>query len=167
MSFDEAQKANKAMMDHFDKTTLEEMRELSFDELTKMAEQIKIKLSSFYGTKNVKDDWGPKSKKFLINIDQNKAQLAGISNQDIATSMRTVLDGFQTGEYRENDKTIPILMRSATSQEQTYESLETLNVYAQSSGKNVPLSQVADIIPQWQYAKIMRKDLASGAKFIV
>ncbi len=129
------------------------------DELAKISEKIKIKLSSFSGTKNVKDDWGPKSKKFLIDIDQNKAQLAGISNQDIATSMRTVLDGFKTGEYREDDKTIPILMRSATSSEQTYQSLETMNVYSQSSGRNVPLSQVADIIPQWQYAKIMRKDL--------
>lgn len=129
------------------------------DELANIAEQVKTKLSSFSDTKNVKDDWGPKSKKFLIDIDQNKAQLAGISNQDIATSMRTVLDGFKTGEYRENDKTIPILMRSATSSEQTYQSLETMNVYSQNSGRNVPLSQVANIIPQWQYAKIMRKDL--------
>jgi len=129
------------------------------DELANIAEQVKIKLSSFSDTKNVKDDWGPKSKKFLIDIDQNKAQLAGISNQDIATSMQTVLDGFKTGEYREDDKTIPILMRSATSSEQTYQSLETMNVYSQSSGRTVPLSQVADIIHQWPYAKTMTKDL--------
>ena len=37
MSFEEAQTANKAMMDHFNKTTLDQMRALSFDELTKMA----------------------------------------------------------------------------------------------------------------------------------
>ncbi|MBN2012032.1 carboxylesterase family protein [candidate division KSB1 bacterium] len=39
MSFDEVQKANKEMMDHFGKTTLEEMRALSFEELTKMASE--------------------------------------------------------------------------------------------------------------------------------
>ena len=39
MSFDAVQTANKAMMDHFNKTTLEEMRALSFDELTKMADE--------------------------------------------------------------------------------------------------------------------------------
>ncbi|MBN1997332.1 carboxylesterase family protein [candidate division KSB1 bacterium] len=44
MSVDEVQKANKAMMDHFKKTTPEEMRALSFDELTKMANE--------YGTTN-------------------------------------------------------------------------------------------------------------------
>ena len=36
MSFDTIQINNKEMMDYFDKTTLEEMRALSFDELTKM-----------------------------------------------------------------------------------------------------------------------------------
>ncbi|CAM1344306.1 efflux RND transporter permease subunit [Tenacibaculum amylolyticum] len=129
------------------------------DELAKIAENIKAKLASFSTTKNIKDDWGPKSKKFLIKIDQNRAQTAGVSSQDIATSLTTVLDGFQTGEYRENDKSIPILMRSGDSQQQTLASLETLNIFAQNSGKSVPLLQVATIIPQWQYSKIRRLDL--------
>ncbi len=129
------------------------------DELSTIAEQIKIRLSAIYGTKNVKDDWGPKSKKFLIEIDQNRAQSAGVTSQDIATSLKTVLDGFQTGEYREEDKSIPILMRSDSEQQQTLASLETLNVYSQNSGRSVPLLQVASIIPAWQYAKIKRLDL--------
>jgi len=129
------------------------------DILSKLSGQIKTKLSTISGTKNVKDDWGPKTKKFIIDINQNNAQLAGITNQDIATSLKTVLDGFKTGEYRENDKNIPILLRGFDSQQQTYESIETMNVFSQSSGKSVPLSQVASIIPQWQYAKIKRKDL--------
>ncbi|WP_460217770.1 efflux RND transporter permease subunit [Psychroserpens sp. MEBiC05023] len=129
------------------------------DELSLIAEAIKLKLSTISGTKNVKDDWGPKSKKFLIEIDQNRAQTAGISSQDIATSLQTVLDGFQTGEYREDDKSIPILMRSDVNQQQTLGSLETLNIYSQNTGKSVPLLQVASIIPQWQYSKIKRFDL--------
>ncbi len=129
------------------------------DELGRISERVKIRLSSISGTKNVKDDWGPKSKKFVIDIDQNRAQIAGINSQDIATSLQTVLDGFQTGEYREDDKSIPILMRSDASQQQTLESVETLNIYSQSTGKSVPLLQVASIIPQWQYAKILRLDL--------
>ncbi|WP_298420471.1 efflux RND transporter permease subunit [uncultured Kordia sp.] len=129
------------------------------DELANISESIKTKLFNIYGTKNIKDDWGPKSKKFLIQIDQNRAQTAGVSSQDIATSLQTVLDGFQTGEYRENDKSIPILMRSNSSQQQSLASLETLNIYAQNSGKSVPLLQVAAIIPQWQYSKIKRLDL--------
>ena len=107
----------------------------------------------------MKDDWGPKSKKFVINIDQSRAQSAGITSQDIATSLQTVLDGFRTGEYREDDKSIPIMLRSDASQQQTLESLETMTVFGQSNGRNVPLIQVANIVPQWQYSKIKRFDI--------
>ncbi|WP_045469429.1 efflux RND transporter permease subunit [Winogradskyella sp. PG-2] len=129
------------------------------DILAKLSEQTKQKLKTVSGTKNIKDDWGPKTKKFAVNIDQNKAQMAGVTSADIATSLQTVLDGFQTGEYRENDKSIPILMRSNESQQQTLASIETLNIYAQNSGKSVPLLQVASIEPKWQYAKIKRLDI--------
>ncbi|WP_415374674.1 efflux RND transporter permease subunit [Patiriisocius sp. Uisw_017] len=128
-------------------------------ELAKIATAIKKQLSNISGTKNIKDDWGPKSKKFLIKIDQNSALTAGVSSQDIAISLQTTLDGFQTGEYREDNKSIPILMRNNASQQQTLASLETLNIYAQATGKSVPLLQVASIIPQWQYAKIKRFNL--------
>ena len=129
------------------------------DKLSSISETLKAKLFSISGTKNIKDDWGPKGKKFVIDINQTKAQLAGITNQDIATSLQTVLDGFRTGEYREEDKSIPIVMLSDKSKEQSLASLETLNVYGQNSGKSVPLLQVANIRPVWQYAKIKRLDI--------
>lgn len=129
------------------------------DELSRISKQVKTRLTNIAGTKNVKDDWGPKSKKFVIDIDQNRAQAAGVSSQDIATSLKTVLDGFQTGEYREDNKSIPVIMRGDEGQQQSLESLETLNVYSQNSGKSVPLLQVASIIPQWQYSKIRRYNL--------
>jgi multidrug efflux pump subunit AcrB len=129
------------------------------DILSKISNKIKIKLSSIQGTKNVKDDWGPKSKKFLIEIDQNRAQKAGVTSQDIAASLYTTLNGFATGSYREDDKSIPIVMRSDANQQQSLASLETLNIFSQRSGKSVPLLQVASIVPQWQYAKVKRLDL--------
>ena len=129
------------------------------DELARIAEAIRLRLFEVPGTKNVKDDWGPKSKKFVVAIDQTRAQSAGVSSQDIATSLRTVLEGFETGEYREEDKSIPIVMRSEASQQQTLASLETMDVFAQSTGASVPLLQVASVLPEWQYSKIKRLDL--------
>jgi len=129
------------------------------DQLTRISAEIKAQLFGIAGTKNIKDDWGPKGKKFTIDIDQNQAQIAGVTNQDIAISLQTVLDGFQAGEFREDDKSIPIVMLSNQSKQQSLSSLETLNIYAQNSGKSVPLLQVAKVIPQWQYSKIKRLDL--------
>ncbi|TXG39225.1 efflux RND transporter permease subunit [Seonamhaeicola maritimus] len=134
------------------------------DKLASISEAIKAKLFTISGTKNIKDDWGPKGKKFVIDIDPNKAQSAGVTNQDIATSLQTVLDGFQAGEYREGDKSIPIVMKSNQSKQQSLSSLESLNIYSQNSGKSVPLLQVASIIPQWQYSKIKRVDLTRTIK---
>ena len=129
------------------------------DQLSILSEQIKLKLTTISGTKNIKDDWGPKTKKFIVEIDQIRAQTAGVSSSDIATSLQTILDGFTAGEFREGDKSIPIVMKSDTSQQQTLESIETLNVFSQNTGKTVPFSQVASITPVWQYAKITRLDI--------
>lgn len=129
------------------------------DKLSAIASEIKAKLFATSGTKNIKDDWGPKGKKFIIEIDQSSAQLAGVTNSDIAISLQTVLDGFNTGEFREGDESIPIVMRSEDNLQQTLESLESLNVYAQNSGKSIPFLQVANVVPQWQYTKIKRLNL--------
>lgn len=127
-------------------------------QLNEIGDKIKLKLLNTPGTRNVKDDWGPKSKKFIIKIDQPRSQGAGITSSDIAMSLQTTLDGVETGEYREGDKTIPIYLKSNLTQ-QSLQTLESMSVFAQSSGASVPLLQVAKIIPAWQYAKIKRRNL--------
>jgi len=129
------------------------------DKLSAISNEIKSKLFSLDGTKNIKDDWGPKGKKFIIKIDQTRAQLAGVTNSDIAMSLQTVLDGFNTGVFREDDESIPIILRSEENEQQTLESLESLNIYSQNSGKSVPFLQVANVVPEWQYLKIKRLNL--------
>ncbi len=69
MSFDEIQNANKAMMDHFNKTTLEEMRALSFDELTKMANE------NGQGT-GTRLFYGPVVENYFLTKNFNDAALA-------------------------------------------------------------------------------------------
>ncbi|MFY0601601.1 MAG: efflux RND transporter permease subunit [Cyclobacteriaceae bacterium] len=130
------------------------------NELSTIANEIKAELFKIEGTKNIKDDWGPKGKKFIVEIDQDKAQIAGVTNQDIATSLQTVLDGFRAGEFREGDKSIPIIMQGLNNKQQTLASLQSLNIYAQGSGKSVPFLQVARVVPQWQYSKIKRLNLS-------
>ena len=128
-------------------------------DLYEIVNSIKDKLRSIPGTKKIDDDWGPKIKKFVINIDQNKLSQSGLTNQDIATSLNTALSGQHVGDYREQDNTIPIVMKSAISEEILYGNIETISIFSQGSGKNVPLSQIASISTEWQYAKILRRDL--------
>jgi multidrug efflux pump len=127
--------------------------------LYRIVDEIKIRLASIPGAKNITDNWGARSKKILVKIHPTKAQLAGISNQDIAISLKTVLSGTQTGDYREGDKVIPIVMRNDKAKVLHIEDLESLNIFAQQTGKNVPLKQVADIQVVWQSNKIKRRNL--------
>ncbi len=129
------------------------------DQLFQLAAQVKSRLREIPGTRNISDDWGPKLMKFAIDIDQAKAQSAGVTNSDIATSLQTVLSGVEAGVFRKGTDSLAIIMRSADSMTQTIASIENTNIYAQFSGQVVPLSQVAEIKPQWDYAKIVRRDL--------
>ena len=129
------------------------------NELFGLADRIKQRLNELSSAQNIADDWGPKIKKVVVDIDQSKTQNAGLTNQDIALSLQTALTGFNTGAFREGDQSIPIVLRNESSQDVDVRQLESINIYAQGSGKNVPLGQVAQIVPQWQLAKIKRRDL--------
>lgn len=128
-------------------------------ELFLIAEEIKQLLLGVPGTRSISDNWGPQIKKFVIDIDQDNANRAGLSNQDIAISLQTTLDGFNAGSYREGDENIPIMMRTINSEDLDIRDLNGINLFAQNSGSNVPLQQVATINPQWQNAKILRRNL--------
>ncbi|SMD02417.1 Multidrug efflux pump subunit AcrB [Desulfocicer vacuolatum DSM 3385] len=139
-----------------------EVRIFGSDQATlyQLATQTKEALIQIPGTKNVMDDWGPKLLKFVINIDAAKAQIVGVTHEDIAVSLQTQLTGYQAGTFREDQDSLAIVMRSRHFTQETLQGLENTNVFVQSTGKPVPLSQVARIIPQWDYAKIMHYDLS-------
>ena len=123
-----------------------------------LVDQIKEKLGSIPGTRLIDDDWGARSKKIVVDINQPRALRAGVTSQDIAISLQTFLTGFDTTEYREDDKLIPVTLRSIGADRHDIGKLESINVYAQSTGQSVPLKQVADLNVVWQPAKIQRRD---------
>ena len=127
--------------------------------LYRLMAETKAKLRSIEGSKNIRDSWGPRTKKIIVDIDQRRARLAGVTSQDIAVSLQTGLIGLETGQFREGDKVIPIVMRNNQIEDRRIQDLESMHVYAQQSGVNVPLKQVADMNVEWQAAKILRRDL--------
>ena len=129
------------------------------ERLYNIVDQVKAKLKTVPGSKSIGDNWGMRTKKLVVDIDQTRAQMAGVSNQDVGVSLRTVLSGIQTSEFREGDRIIPIVMRNNQPNRMDIPTLESTNIFAQSTGKNVPLKQVADVEVKWQAAKIMRRDL--------
>lgn len=128
------------------------------DTLYEIITPIKEKLLSTPGVRDVSDDWGPKRKKIVIDVDQDRARRAGVTNSDVALSLNTGLSGLQMTEYREGNDVIPVELRSVSADRQNLNMLDGLTVYAQGSDNSVPLKQVADIDLVWEEAIIKRRD---------
>ena len=134
------------------------------DVLFGLADSVKAKLAEMPGTKNIGDDWGQRTKKINVNINEPRARRSGITHQDIALSLLSVLSGYDATDYREGDEVIPVVVRSVAADRQDLGKLESLNVYSQTSGQSVPLKQVADLEVEWQPAKIFRRNRLKSVK---
>jgi len=121
-------------------------------------EALKAQMAAQPGTFNIDDDWGPWTKKLLVDIDQARARRAGVTSQDVAVSLQAGMSGIAVTEYREGDKVIPVMLRSAAADRQDVGKIESLNVYAQATGQSVPLKQLADVTLEWEASKILRRD---------
>ena len=128
------------------------------DVLFRLARQVKDRLAGIRGTRNITDNWGQQTKKLIVAINDTRARRAGVTNQDIAVSLQTALSGYETTEYRESSRTIPVVLRSEAGDRENIGKLESINVYAQGSGQNVPLAQVADVGVAFEPSKILRRD---------
>lgn len=128
------------------------------DTLFRIVSALKQKMASMPTLKNINDDWGQRIKKLRVNIDQARALRAGVSSQDIASSLQIGLSGLELTQYREGGDTLPITLRATGDNRQDISTLQALAVYSQSSGTSVPLTQVADLAIEWQVAKILRRD---------
>ncbi len=120
--------------------------------------RLKDKMREIGGLTNISDDWGQRIKKLQININQTRALRAGISSEDIAVSLQGGISGLELTEYREGEEVIPVLLRSSAAVQNDINKLESLSVYAQGSGRSVPLRQVAEIQVVWDVSKILRRD---------
>ena len=127
------------------------------DRAFEIADTVKQWLNDRDDTRNVGDNWGPRVKKMVIDVSEDRARRAGITNEDVATSLQTFLSGYETTQYREDDKTIPIVLRSVAEGRRNIDRLATLSVFSKD-GSSVPLTQVAAGHLQWESSEILRRD---------
>lgn len=130
----------------------------SIDGLYEAADDVAGLLYANSGVSAVKNSWGMKSKKLLVQVDQERARRAGVSSEDVAFSLKASLSGIDLTEYREGDDLIPVKLRTEVSDRQDISKLDGMSVYGQSSGLTVPLKQVADIALAFEPGTIERRD---------
>jgi len=128
------------------------------DKIFELADRVKQHMATVSGTRQITDNWGARTKKVSVNIDDRRASLAGITNQDIAISLQTFLSGLEATRYREDDDLIPVVVRSRKDQRADPARFATINVHSQATGQSVPLSQVATPEIIWQPGVVERRN---------
>jgi len=79
----------------------------------------------------VRDDWGAGSLEAELTVDSDRANLAGVTNLDIARSSAGSLDGLPVGQLREHDHLIPIVLRLRAAERARLSDIA--NLYVQGS----------------------------------
>ena len=94
---------------------------------------------------NVRDDWGNDTLRTHLEIDQDRASLAGLSSEDIAISSYSAVSGVPVGVMREGRKNIPIVQLMNYGQRDTATALNHLYLYSSQAPRNITLGQIAKL----------------------
>jgi multidrug efflux pump subunit AcrB len=105
-----------------------------------------------------RDDWGAGDFAVKLDINSDRANLAGMSNQDVADSAATGLVGAQVETLREGDKQIPIVARLRPDESTQIQQISDLYVYSLQSQQKVPLPELATISYAIETEKIRRRN---------
>ncbi|MGY0195356.1 efflux RND transporter permease subunit [Leptothrix sp. BB-4] len=120
------------------------------------ADQAKAVLRTNPSMRGVNDNWNESIRTVRLEIDQDKARALGVTSQSIAQATRMLLSGTTVGQYREGDKLIDVVMRQPQAERDALSDLESAYVPT-SSGRAVPLTQVARLQPAWEPGVIWRE----------
>ncbi len=126
------------------------------EKLLMLADEVEVAFDSVPGISQNENDWGNKTLKIVIDVDQSKARELGVSSKEISDLMDTFYSGTSYSTYREGDQSIPIVVRAEESFRQSLEDLASLAVPA--DGQLVSLDQVATFDPQLEFSQLRREN---------
>jgi multidrug efflux pump subunit AcrB len=128
------------------------------DKVRDIAEQVRTVMAANPHTRNVNLKWNEKSKIMHLAIDQDKVRKLGITSQALATALQMQQSGADITQFRENDKTVSMVLRFAAQDRNNPADVKDFNIPL-GNGKYVPLDQIAKISFETEDGLIYRRDL--------
>lgn len=129
------------------------------DVLYKTAKEIEALFRDVPSTIDIRNNWENRTTKIVVKVDQQRARRAGVTSADIAASMGAFFNGTVVTEFREGDDIIPIIFRADAQERFNLDRMRSMNVYSSARNTNIPLFQIADFVPDNQYARIDRENM--------
>jgi len=126
--------------------------------LADRAERLVTEFQDIPGTVGIEDDWENRILALTVRVDQTRARRAGVTSTDVATALETTFSGTAISDYREGDKTIPIVLRGDETLRYSLSGLQRVQVYAPEQNDYVALDQVATFDAEWRFGRVKRRD---------
>ena len=102
---------------------------------------------------DARNEWGNMTTIVRPVYDPVKAGALGISKSMMMESVKSINDGYPIGIYRDNEKAVPVLIKSVGADVTDAEALGDFSIW--NGAKSAPLSQlVSEIETTWEYPQI-------------
>jgi len=125
-------------------------------EKSKEVEQL---LANIPDTIDIWSNWYNPVNRLDVDVDQQLAQRAGVSSEEVARSLSAFLSGRVVSEFRDGNDVFPIVSRATEPERNDPFRLNSVPIFPSGSDQSVPLSQVAEVKTESGYGFIHREDL--------
>jgi multidrug efflux pump subunit AcrB len=102
-------------------------------------------------------NWGEQEKSIRLEVDQDRARALGLTPEDVAQTMQTMLSGYTVTQYREGIETIDVVARAVPAERLVLDRLGELTISTQN-GVAVPLSQIARLHYDYEEPILWRRN---------
>ncbi len=126
--------------------------------LRSIARQVEDILNSADASRRVRNEWQNESSQVTLKIDPARANLAGITNYDVANSATGALSGVPVTSLQEGDKNIPVVARLRGDERAQLSDIQNLYVYSSQTSTKIPLVQISEIQNSLENERIIRLD---------
>jgi multidrug efflux pump len=127
------------------------------DRVRAIAFKVAELVGSASGARNVNYNWMEPARTVRVRVDQDEARLLGLSSQDLAQSLNTVVSGVTATQMRSGIYLVDVLVRASADQRMALSTIRTLQVPL-PNGQTVPLTQIASIGYGQEYPIMWRRD---------
>ena len=127
------------------------------DQVRAIAFRVAEAIGSAPGAGNVNYNWIEPARTIKIRVDQDQARLLGLSSQDLAQALNTVLSGLTATQMRSGIYLVDVLVRASVEQRMSLATIRALQIPL-SNGRTVPLGQIASIDYGQEYPMVWRRD---------
>ena len=102
-------------------------------------------------------DWSEQVKSIRLQVDQDRARALGLTPQDVAQTLQTLLSGYTVTQYREGIEHIDVVARAVAAERLELNRLPALTI-ATRNGVAVPLSQIARLNYEYEEPILWRRN---------